>query len=373
MQFNPSRLILARKRRGLSKAALARKSGLGLRSLVYYESGEFQPTKETAESLAEALKLPLDFFYGDDLEEITCDAASFRSLSTMTAAQRDSALAAGSFAISLSKWIEERFELPSPTVPSLRNFDPETAAHILRDHWGLGKRPISNMVHVLEAHGVRVFSLPVDSAAVDAFSGWHRETPFVFLNPLKSGERGRTDAAHELGHLTLHGHGIPRSRQAELEADHFAACFLMPAQDVLAHVPRALSLKAILKMKARWRVSAISLVHRLKSLDLLTDWQYRTFCIQLSRLGFRSGEPGGIPRESSQIFAKVFDTLRSEGTPRKLIAQDLMISSAELDSLLVGLAMFAGVTSDTTKNPRSARSRPKQATATREKSTLRAI
>jgi Zn-dependent peptidase ImmA (M78 family) len=83
----------------------------------------------------------------------------------------------------------------------------------------------------LEAHGVRVFLLPVDSASVDAFSVWHQETPFVFLNPMKSGERGRMDAAHKLGHLTLHGHGVPRSRQVELEADRFASAFLMPAKE----------------------------------------------------------------------------------------------------------------------------------------------
>src|SRR5436309_10766 len=109
MQFNPSRLMLARKRRGLSKAALAGKSALGLRSLVYHESGVFQPTKEAVESLADVLKFPIEFFYGDDLEEIVCDAASFRSLSTMTAAQRDSALAAGSLAIGVCNWIEQRF------------------------------------------------------------------------------------------------------------------------------------------------------------------------------------------------------------------------------------------------------------------------
>src|SRR5262249_25512654 len=153
-----------------------------------------------------------------------------------------------------------------------------------------------------------------------AFSVWHQGTPFVFLNPMKSGERGRMDGAHELGHLTLHhGHGIPRSRQAEHEADGFGSAFLMPAGDVLAHTPRTTSLETILKLKKRWDVSAIALVHRLKDLRLITEWQYRTFCIELSKQGYRRSEKDGIPRETSQIFAKVFDALRTEGLSRSAI------------------------------------------------------
>jgi hypothetical protein len=104
--------------------------------------------------LAVALQFPAQFFYGDDIEEISSEAASFRSLSKMTAGQRDAAIAAGTLATTLCEWIEKQFELPAPDVPSLRNFEPETAALVLRAEWGLGERPIKNVVHLLEAHGV---------------------------------------------------------------------------------------------------------------------------------------------------------------------------------------------------------------------------
>jgi Zn-dependent peptidase ImmA (M78 family) len=345
MEFNQSRLVLARKRRGLSKKALAENSKLGLRTIVYYESGEGAPSNDAVQTLANVLKFPVAFFYGSDVEEIDSETASFRSLKRMTASQRDSAIAAGTLATTLSRWIDDQFELPSPDIPSLRNFLPDAAAAamVLRNEWHLGQRPIKNMVHLLEAHGVRVFSLPmdVDPEAVDAFSVWHHGTPFVFLSPIKSGERGRTDAAHELGHLTLHEHGIARSRQAEIEADAFAAAFLMPADDVIAHTPRGISLKTVHKIKKRWSVSAMAMVHRLKSLNLITEWQYRTFCIQLSQAGYKRSEPDGLPRDASQIFAKVFDALRAEGRSRSVIARDLSITSVELDSYLLGLTMVA--------------------------------
>jgi Zn-dependent peptidase ImmA (M78 family) len=286
----------------------------------------------------------------------------------MTAAQRDSAIAAGTLATTLSRWIEEQFELPGANVPSLRNFDPETAALVLRDEWGLGQRPIRNVVHLLEAHGVRVFSLPVDSESVDAFSVWHQGTPFVFLNPRKSGERGRTDAAHELGHLTLHEHGIARNRQAEAEADGFASAFLMPSADVIAHTPRTMSVNTIHKIKKRWSVSAMAMTHRLKSLNLITEWQYRTFCIKLSQTGYRRSEPDGLPRDTSQIFAKVFDALRAEGLSRSVIARDLTITPAELDSYLVGLAMASVANTGDAENTQR-----NQLPTNREKAKLRVV
>jgi Zn-dependent peptidase ImmA (M78 family) len=367
MQFNPSRLVLARKRRGLSRLSLATATTgkISLRSLGYYESGGVEPSNEAVQILADVLQFPAPFFFGLDIEEVACDAASFRSLKAMTASQRDSALAAGSLAVALCNWIEERFELPAPSVPDLRDFDPEIAARSLREAWGLGERPIPNMIHLLEANGVRVFSLPTDSAAVDAFSVWHQETPFVFLSPMKSGERWRMDAGHEIGHLSLHRHGTPRSREAEFEAAAFASAFLMPAGDVLAHTPRSISLEKVLSMKSRWGVAAIALVHRLKALRIVTEWQYRTFCIELSKRGYRREEKDGIGRDASQVFIKVFEGLRAEGLSRGAIARELRISSDELDSLLVGLVL-ASVPSKQTDS-----SGKKQTATTRKRPDLR--
>ena len=339
MRFNPSRLLIARKRRGFSRVALARESGLGVRSIVYYESGEVVPSDEAVSSLVGTLRFPQAFFFGPDMEELNPRGVSFRALSSMTAAQRNSALAAGAVALEFSKFIEARFELPKPALPDLREFEPETAAQVLRTEWKIGERPIKNVVHLLEAHGARVFSLPVDSASVDAFSAWHDGLPLVLLNTMKSAERGRMDAAHELAHLTLHAHGGPRSRQAEVEADRFASAFLMPAGDILAHASRNISPTTILRMKGRWGVSAIALVHRLMTLQVLTEWKYRTLCIEFSRRGYRRSEPNGIVRDSSQVLTRVLRMLREEGVQRSMIAKNLRIDRTELEAFLVGLVI----------------------------------
>ena len=338
MTFTPSRLALARKRRGLTMVKLAADAGVTPRSLSAYENGRQQPGPGTLRALADALGMPVAFLQAPEIDEIPPDAASFRALSKMTASQRDSACSAGRIAFCINDWITERFRLPAPDVPSLSTLDAETAAEVTRARWGLGLSPIANLIHLLESRGVRVFSLAGECAEVDAFSLYWHGTPFCFLNTMKSGERGRFDAAHELGHLVLHtGHRVPHGPEAEQEANRFAAAFLMPAADVISARLNNATTERILTAKQQWNVSAMALTHRLRELGLLTEWGYRTACVNLSRLGYKTGEPGGIPRETSQLLAKVLRALRDDGVPPAQIAADLAIPVSELNSHLFGL------------------------------------
>ena len=195
------------------------------------------------------------------------------------------------------------------------------------------------MVHLLEAHGVRVYSLAQECAEVDAFSFWRGEIPYVFLNNYKTAERSRMDSAHELGHLVMHAHGGLSGRLAEHEAQAFAAAFLMPRRSLLAEAPRSATAAQIIHAKRRWNVSAMNLAHRMHRIGLLSDWQVRSTYIQLARHGYRDGEPRGIEREASQILPKVFAALRDEGITRSHIARELHISTQELNSVTFGLTV----------------------------------
>jgi transcriptional regulator with XRE-family HTH domain len=117
--FNPSRLTWARRRRGMTKTRLAAAVGVELRSVSAYETGEFSPDPDRMERIGRTLKFPVGFFFGDDPEQPALDTASFRSLSKMTAGQRDTALGSGAIALLLNEWIESRFTLPEPAIPDL--------------------------------------------------------------------------------------------------------------------------------------------------------------------------------------------------------------------------------------------------------------
>ncbi|MEO5939144.1 MAG: ImmA/IrrE family metallo-endopeptidase [Sphingomonas sp.] len=258
-------------------------------------------------------------------------------MSHMLAGSRDAALAAGSLAFLLGDWVETLFDLPEPDLDGVEG-SPESAARTLREMWGLGARPIKNMVHLLESKGVRVFSLVEKTRSVDAFSLWRDNKPYVFLNTIKTSEHSRFDAAHELGHLILHRHGGTAGREVEDEANRFASSFLMPKEDVIAHMPVAYDVKQVIDKKIRWRVSAFALNYRLHKLNILSEWQYRQFCIQLSQQGYRTAEPGGIERERSVVWEKVFSGLRSERITKNDIAAALHIPVAEIEKLVFGLA-----------------------------------
>jgi Zn-dependent peptidase ImmA (M78 family)/DNA-binding XRE family transcriptional regulator len=332
--------VIARKRHGLTLTRLADLTGLSTRSLSLYENGHKEPSDETLRQLAKVLDVDPDFLAGPDLDEIPVDAVSFRALSKMTARQRDRALSAGRVALLINDWIEARFELPAPDIPSLTGYDPESAAQVVRARWGLGERPVANLLHLLESRGVRIYSLTAENNQLDAYSLYWHGQPFIFLNTAKSGERGRFDAAHELGHLVLHGeHLVPNRPVAETEANRFAAAFLMPRASVLARGLRDATPDRVLAAKRIWKVAAIALAHRLYELDLLTDWGYRAVCVQLSQWGYRRTEPRGIDRESSQLLAKVLRSVRDQGETFATMAGAIGISTAELHSHVFGLTL----------------------------------
>jgi Zn-dependent peptidase ImmA (M78 family)/DNA-binding XRE family transcriptional regulator len=338
--FNPTRLNVARKRRGLTKIEFAKQMGVALRSFKAYELGEYPPSEDAINKIASVSGFPADFFFGDDLDEPRPDTASFRSMSRMKAFQRAMALGQGAIALHLNRWLEERFELPSLDMPNLRDErSPEAAAEALRYHWGIGELPISNMIHLLEAKGIRIFSLAIDAQEVDAFSIWKDATPFIFLNSNKSSEHSRYDAAHELGHLVLHRHGGPRGREAEQEANTFASAFLMPRASVLAHAPRFPTLATIVSLKSIWKTSVAALTYRLHAVNMLTDWQYRMLYIQISKQRFRTKEPNEAPRETSQVLPKIFAALHEEGVTRSGVARALALPQSELECLMFGLTM----------------------------------
>jgi Zn-dependent peptidase ImmA (M78 family) len=338
-RFNPKRLDLARRRRGITKGELAVELGLSTSILRAYERGSKHPGPSSIERIAEVLDYPADFFGGPDLEEPPLDGTSFRAMSRLSARDRDRALAAGTLALALSDWIEARFKLPPPSVPRFEGLTPEMAAMAVRNEWEIGERPVKNMIHLLESRGVRVFSLSEECPDMDAFSFWRAETPYVLLNTLKTAEHSRMDAAHELGHLVMHWRGQVGHKDAEHEAQLFGSAFLMPRGDVIAETRPGARLNDIVNFKRRWNVSVAALTYRMHTLRLLTDWQYRALFMEISRLGFRHSEPNGSPGERSQILDKVFEMMRSDGLGQGAIAKELSIPLDELARAVFGLVL----------------------------------
>ncbi|MCL1056801.1 XRE family transcriptional regulator [Shewanella gelidimarina] len=344
--FNSLRLKIARERRGLTKKTLAERTGITTRTLSTYEN---KGLLDAADSnlvirIAEVLNYPIEFFYSDNPEQIVKEGVSFRAMTKLSASKRDAALSAGTLAVEFNQWLESRFNLRQHDILDCSNesfAEPESAAQMLREHWNLGELSISNMIHIMESKGVRVFSLTENCIEVDAFSFWLDEKPFIFLNTMKTPERSRFDAAHELGHLVLHKHASNNGRQAEEQADKFASAFLMPKGSILATVPSYPSLNQLLELKKHWKVSLAALIRRTFDLGLSSEWHYRQLNIELSSHYGRKSEPEGLKnRETSLIFQKIFSKIRASSTSRLEILNQLKLPRDELSSLTFNNPFF---------------------------------
>lgn len=358
-EINPKQIEFARVRRRLTKAQLAKELGVTSRSVQNYETGASAPDLELLARIAKLLKFPQQFFFIDeDMPEIKEHAVSFRKLSKMTDAMKACAFAAGAIAFKVNQWVEDRFSLPQADLPDLNDLGPEEAAATLRRVWGLGNAPIPNMVHLLESKGIRVFSLAEEAREVDAFCTWHEGKPFVFLNTIKSAERSRFDAAHELGHLVRDiytmQHGQVHGPEMERQANAFASAFLMPKESVAANQPPAYTIKYLMKLKHYWGVSLAALAYRFNSLGLVSEWNYRSLCIEIAKSGYRTNEPEPMERETSQLLTKVLEILHSRKQGRREIAESLSLNVDEINTLtfqLTKLSVVSG-TADVDSTPR---------------------
>lgn len=333
--LDPTRIATARMRRGLTKVGLARLLSVTTRTISTYETDG--ATAQMGPRLADALGFPVEYFQQKSLGGLTANDVSFRAGSRVAAKAKDAAVASGRNGLEVDAWISERFQLPQENVPRLEGLSPEQTARMLRSEWGLGTKPLPNLVQLLESKGIRVYGLPPSAAAVDAFSFWADTVPFVFSARRRTPEGVRFDLAHELGHLVMHSSKsktFMMGVEEEREADRFASELLMPESGVLEYLPSHTKVDDILSVKVYFQVSAMALARKSLTAGRLTDWSYRQICSELTRRGYRTSEPGGATvHERSRVFGFVFSRDREQRLTPKIIADDLALPEEDVHAL----------------------------------------
>ncbi|MFC0115666.1 helix-turn-helix domain-containing protein [Kibdelosporangium aridum] len=189
--------------------------------------------------------------------------------------------------------------------------DAAHIAQLLRARWRIPSGPIDNLHAMLDAHGVVVVVRDLDSTAQDAFSTWPRErVPLIVVRAGLPADRERFTLSHELGHMLMHV--IPNPEQ-EQQADLFAAELLMPADDIRPELDGLTTgdFHRLMELKAQWKVSIGALIQRAKTLELISDRQFREFRIKLSKLGWNTVEPIDLPPERSCLLDRVLDVHRT--------------------------------------------------------------
>jgi Zn-dependent peptidase ImmA (M78 family) len=133
--------------------------------------------------------------------------------------------------------------------------EPIAAARALRKAWGLGTEAIPHLVRTIENQGivtVLVTFAEEEVARIDAFSTLSLSRPIIVLSPDRANDvcRHRFTAAHELGHLVLHGECTAGDPLLEREADRFAAEFLTPRLVIQDLLPRRVDFRRFSQLSA---------------------------------------------------------------------------------------------------------------------------
>lgn len=297
-------LQLARKKAGYSLRGLsyALDGEVTAQAIGKYERGEMMPRSSVLIHLASALGVSLEYLLSDRVE--TLKIPEFRKHSGMSAGDR--ARVGATVIDSLQRYfaIEEILSGDSGVskAPRLGNRwlghedDGEVLAQDLRQKWQLGIDPIPNMTALLEDRGIKVLMMPLPVSGLTCFVYRPRRKiriPVIVVNAETSQERRRFTLAHELAHQLI-DETSPVDR--DKASDIFAGAFLMSKDHLVRAIGeqrKALCYRELIQIKRIYRVSAATLLVRLKQVGIIEqstfDYAFRTFA-----RGWRKREPESL-------------------------------------------------------------------------------
>ena len=303
--FNGEQLKKARTYRGYTVGELADLTGYQRQTISMYENGRSTPFDlSVILNFARVLDFPPRFFS----EKSSClkpSSTYFRALLTTNRKYRTQQEQKIEFVAELYGFIQEYVDFPKTNLPDFPpDVTPDTAANILREYWGLGNRPISDLIYTVEENGIIVTSFQTDTDAVDAFSKKIEigdETRFFigYSSNKTSAARIHFDVAHELGHICLHGwtediDSLEKEefKKREEQANRFAAAFLLPKDSFCNDVRyNPYSLPFYKSLKQKWKVSIAAMIRRAFSLDIIDSDHYQILIRTMQRRSMWRNEP----------------------------------------------------------------------------------
>jgi Zn-dependent peptidase ImmA (M78 family)/transcriptional regulator with XRE-family HTH domain len=350
--FSGSRLRLAREARAMTQKELAEQVKISPAAMSQFERGDAKPTEATLFRLASTLRFPTKFFSSstvlaadsDDALKLADGFGHFRSLRSMTATQRRQALSVTHLVRDVVGVLERDVRLPARDIP--RRDDDDDHPHAIEDwagelrrRWHVPDGPIEDALRLMERHGIVAARRGINVKTMSAYSVPFAAHPVVMLSRERAKrDRDRFSVSHELAHLTMHRVGNTLAEKVvELQADIFAAAFLMPAEQIRSELPAKVDWPRLLKLKAKWQVSLAALLRRALTLHVMSEGTYTSAMRTMGTRGWRTDEPGALGppeapaalvRASAIAWLSGADLSEETGWPRELI-DDLMVASAD--------------------------------------------
>lgn len=354
--FNGARLQSARRYRGMTITELANNIEVTKQSISQFENGQISPQFDTLMKITNILKFPREYFYEEDKIDIKLGNTYFRALSKMSKKEESMQKEKTKILGKLFNFLNEYIEFPSLNLPEFdEELSVEDKAFKLREYWGLGEEPISDIIYVLEKNGIIVSSIHTNSDNIDAFSqqqniNGQKRYIIVLGNDKFSATRRQFSAAHELGHIILHDgfleiENMTREeiRNMENEAHAFAAAFLLPksafSNDIKFYPT---NLDYYKQLKKKWKTSISAMLVRANHLDILSYSSYQSIIKKMNRLGWRTEEPldDTLVMSKPTVLRRAIDILLDNDIldeteiVKELSATGLSLSREEIEILL---------------------------------------
>ncbi len=277
--------------RGLSMAKLSEvmDSAVSTMSISKYERGEMYPTSSNLLILAEALKLPVDYFFRESNYQV--EAIKFRKRSSLGEKK--------------SKMIKERVidvverycEIeevcadfrPFNSFPKSLISDKSgaiEAATQLRNRWDLGLDGIVSVSELLEEHGIKVVEIEEDPKFDGLSLIVNEHLPVMVLNTSFSSERRRFTAFHELAHLLLNLSPSLSEKECEVLCNTFASEMLLPGdvfKNLVGERCSRITIPELLAIQKQYGISIDALMYKAKEMGIISERSHRQHCIDKNR------------------------------------------------------------------------------------------
>lgn len=339
-RFNPDMLRLARDRREMTQAELARASGVTQALISKMEHGFVaQPSDDVLQKLASTLQCPVRFFVQRERlvglphfhlrERAKMPSKPLARLSAMVNINRQH----------ITKLLRSYDLAVAKPIPQLdldtTGLTPEKVAERVRAYWMLPRGPVSNVVELVEEAGGIVILSRFGTALLSGMSFRSEGLPPIFLmNQEVPGDRFRVSLAQELGHIIMHT--IPdEDAKMQEEARRFAIELLMPSSDIKPYLIEA-RLTILSRVKSLWKVPVRDLINRAKELKLITDSQYKSLTGQYKK-AFSTGEPIDVPIEQPSRLRDIIAYHRDRlGYTAQEMADLLSVTLTEVEGTYSG-------------------------------------
>ncbi len=277
------RVKRARIMRGLSmeKLSNAMRNGVSKMSISKYERGESYPTSSNLLLLAEALELPVDYFFRESNYQV--DAIKFRKRSSL--GEKKSNMIKEKVIDVIERYCEiedicadsRLSKLSSRKMISDKNGAIEAAIK-LRNNWNLGLDGIVSVSELLEEHGIKVVEIEEETKFDGLSLMVNEHIPVIVLNTSFSSERRRFTAFHELAHLFLNFPPSLSEKECEVLCNTFASEMLLPG-DVfksLAGEKRSkITIPELLAIQKQYGISIDALMYKAKEIGIISERSHR--------------------------------------------------------------------------------------------------